>query len=120
MISIIYLFMLAVSLSGGNGSRKKQVSNMKKTVRAFSHACRGILLGIKNERNFRIQAVCACLAIGGGIFFQLSGTEWCILLISIAAVLSVELINTAIEQCLVQNRRQRIQIIILQVSIDGG
>ena len=70
---------------------------MKKTLKAFAHACRGILLGIKKERNFRIQFVCALLSIGCGIFFHLSGTEWCILLICIAAVLSIELINTAIE-----------------------
>lgn len=70
---------------------------MKKTLNAFSHACRGILLGIKKERNFRIQCICACLATGAGIFFHISTTEWCILIICMAAVLSLELINTAVE-----------------------
>jgi diacylglycerol kinase len=42
--------------------------------------------------------VIALLVIGAGIFFSISATEWMIILICFAVVLSFEIINSAIEK----------------------
>ena len=52
------------------------------------------------ERNFRTQAVIACIVIITGIILDISSTDWIIVLICIAVVLSLEGINTAIERIL--------------------
>jgi len=70
---------------------------MKKTVISFGHACKGILHCIRNERNLKIQLICACLVIIAGIVFQLKPLEWCVIAVCIAIVLSMEMVNTSIE-----------------------
>lgn len=57
--------------------------------------------GIKNAwlgRNFKIQIFAAFLVIIFGLLFQISLTEWCIILILCALVLGLEIINTSIER----------------------
>lgn len=70
---------------------------MKKAIRSFGYAREGLVICIWRERNFRIQLICACMAIAAGIWLRLPTIEWCILLFCIALVLSLEMINTAIE-----------------------
>lgn len=64
---------------------------------SFSYAFSGIKTALKNEPNFRIQAVFALVAIALGIFVNLSGIEWTILALTIFLVLILELINTSLE-----------------------
>jgi diacylglycerol kinase len=70
---------------------------MKRIIRSFGHAVRGLLHCIQKEKNFQIQLGCGCIAISAGIFFHLTGMEWCIVLLCITMVLSMEMLNTAIE-----------------------
>ncbi len=64
---------------------------------AFRYAIAGILYCVRQERNMKIHAVAALAAIFAAWQMDLSSTEWAILLISIAGVISAELFNTAIE-----------------------
>lgn len=59
-------------------------------------ALNGIRLGL-SQRNFIIQSVISGLVVVAGFLFQLTTVEWCVVLICIAGVLSLELLNSAIE-----------------------
>jgi undecaprenol kinase len=59
-------------------------------------ALNGIRL-VFSQRNFIIQSIFSGLVVVAGFLFQLTTVEWCIILICIAGVLSMELLNSAIE-----------------------
>jgi undecaprenol kinase len=70
---------------------------MKKFLKSFSHALRGLQHVFVHERNFRIEIFCATAAFGCAFVFNISKIEWFVVIINIAAVLTAELFNTAIE-----------------------
>ena len=65
--------------------------------RSFLCAFKGILKTLKTERNFRIMLVFFVLIVAAGFIFRISGWEWAAVLICSGGVLSLEMINTAIE-----------------------
>lgn len=67
-------------------------------LRSFSFAFSGIMACCKNERNFRVQLLSAIIIISAGFFFNISSMEWTIILLCCGLVLSMEMINTAIEK----------------------
>ena len=69
---------------------------MKSFLKSFGYALTGIKLSFA-QRNFKIQLLCAIIAIALGFYFSINSTEWCIILFSIALVLSLEVTNSAIE-----------------------
>lgn len=70
---------------------------MKKRYRSFVFAWQGIRYCFLEGINFRIQLCCGAVACMLGLLLHLSDSEWLPILICIAAVLSLEMINTAIE-----------------------
>ena len=70
---------------------------MKRLLRSMHNASNGISHCLRKEKNFRIQVLLGVLCITAGIFFRITLIEWCIIAICIAGVLSLEMINTAIE-----------------------
>jgi len=66
-------------------------------LRSFTYAIKGIQLSLK-ERNMKVHFICAFIAILLGFVFKITITEWSIILICIGIVLSLEMINTAIER----------------------
>lgn len=64
---------------------------------SLKYAREGLHEAIKNEPNFRFHLLVAVLACIAGWLFNLSTTEWVVLILVIAAVLVLELINTALE-----------------------
>lgn len=71
---------------------------MKGFLRSFLYAGRGIVTALSG-RNFRFQ-LCAAAFVTyfAARFYQLSGGEWAALLLTFALVLSLEAVNTALEQ----------------------
>lgn len=61
------------------------------------NALNGIGFSLKEQRNLKVQAILAFITIGAGFYFNITATEWCFILLSIAAVVGLEMINTAIE-----------------------
>lgn len=76
---------------------KQNKFSIKKRLEGFSYAWNGILLLIKEEHNARIHLFAAFLAISLGFYFSLSSIEWICLLITIGLVISLEAVNSAIE-----------------------
>lgn len=71
---------------------------MKKILKSFVYAFNGIFTSIKNERNIKIHIVIMILVIIFGIILKISKTEWLICIILFGLVISMELINSAIEK----------------------
>ena len=64
---------------------------------SFGFAFKGIQEVLK-ERNFKLHLISAFVAILMGFIFNISSFEWIIVLFCIGLVLSMELVNTAIEE----------------------
>jgi len=66
-------------------------------LKSFQVAIRGILVAVKSEWNLRFHLFAAFLVVLFGYLLQVNISDWAILLICIAIVISAELFNTAIE-----------------------
>ena len=73
--------------------RKKR----KKLRNSFKYAFEGIGEAWRTEQNLKIHFVIMALVIIAGFIFKISAMEWIICLLLFAIVISLELINTAIE-----------------------
>lgn len=65
--------------------------------KSFGYAFEGIFTGIKKERNMKIHCLAMLCVVAAGFFMKISMTEWCICLILFGLILSLELVNTAVE-----------------------
>ena len=70
---------------------------MKKFIKSFKYAFEGIFTGIKKERNMKIHISIMILVIIFGILLKINKVEWIICITLFGLVISMELINTAIE-----------------------
>ena len=66
-------------------------------LKSFEYAWRGIIYTVTTQPNFRRHIVVALIAILAGWYYDLSLTEWCLVLLSIGTVWTAELVNTSIE-----------------------
>jgi diacylglycerol kinase len=70
---------------------------MKKFLMGFKYAFMGILEGLRTGRNQKVHAAAAVFAAAAGVYTGLSAVGYCVLALTIAAVFSAELFNSAIE-----------------------
>lgn len=63
----------------------------------FKNARKGMRLTLKSERNIRVHFFVAALVLVSACCLNFSITKICILLLAIAAVISAEMFNSAIE-----------------------
>ena len=70
---------------------------MKKLIKSFKYAFEGIFTGIKEEQNMKIHIAIMTIVIIFGITLKISKIEWIICIALFGLVISMELINTAIE-----------------------
>jgi len=70
---------------------------MKKFIRGFGYAFKGIGYATKTQLNFRVHLVAILVACYMGYALHISPTEWLWVALCVALVLSAELINTALE-----------------------
>jgi len=73
---------------------KQQNKNFSST---FKNARKGMRLSIKSERNIRVHLFAAALVLLTAYCLGFSVIKFCILLLTIAAVISAEMFNSAIE-----------------------
>lgn len=71
---------------------------MSSLLQNFGYAIDGIKYFFRSERNGRIQLLIAVTVIVLGFIIELSAMEWCIILGCIALVISLEMMNTALER----------------------
>jgi diacylglycerol kinase (ATP) len=70
---------------------------LNKLINSFKYAIDGIKIAIKTEQNLRIHITIMILVIIAGIILKISKIEWIICIILFGFVISLELVNTAIE-----------------------
>lgn len=70
----------------------------RSVVKSFSYAARGLRYALRGEQNFQLEMLAAAVAIFGMYVFDVSSGERVALVLCIAVVLSLELVNTAVER----------------------
>jgi diacylglycerol kinase len=65
---------------------------------SFRYAVRGIMTAYREERQMKVHTAAAVLAVVFGVAADLSRAEWAILVLTIAMVITLELVNTAVER----------------------
>lgn len=70
---------------------------MNDFFKSFIYALQGIWSGIADQRNLKVQLAVTVIVVMAGFYVSITPVEWCIILICIALVISLELVNTAIE-----------------------
>lgn len=66
-------------------------------IRSFRYAGHGIWLMLKSQHNAWIHAAATVVVVLAGFVFGITRTEWCIIILTCAAVWMAEALNTAIE-----------------------
>ncbi len=68
-----------------------------KIIKSFDYAFKGLRVAVEEQLNLRIHFLVALVVVAAGFYFHITSTEWVLLLITISIVISLELLNTAIE-----------------------
>ncbi|PWH82585.1 diacylglycerol kinase [Algibacter marinivivus] len=76
----------------------KKESFIKNRLKSVGYAFKGALLLLKTEASIKIQFVIAIIVTIAGFYFEISSNEWIVQLLAIGLVMSIEGINTAIEE----------------------
>ena len=63
----------------------------------FRCALRGAKRGIRGESNFFVHFFATAAVIAAGVVLRVDRIEWCLLVLSIVAVLAAEMFNCALE-----------------------
>lgn len=69
-----------------------------KLIDSFRYALAGIFFAACHERNVKIHFLATFCVIGAGFYFHITTVEWLILLLTIGIVISLEMVNTALEK----------------------
>ena len=64
---------------------------------SFRYAAQGLIYSFRSQRNFRIHVVTGAVVFALGLWLQLPLAQIAVLVLTVAAVLVLELINTATE-----------------------
>ncbi|MDU1892398.1 MAG: diacylglycerol kinase family protein [Dysgonomonas sp.] len=76
---------------------KKNKFSIKERLLSFKYAFNGLRLLFTEEHNSRIHITITIIVVVMGIYFNISISEWLIILLLIALVFCMEIINSAIE-----------------------
>lgn len=78
--------------------------NRTKVPYSFSHRFRcawhGLVWTLREERHFKFHVVALLLVVIAGFYFQINFWEWMIVCIVSSLVISLELVNAALERAL--------------------
>ena len=77
--------------------KKKFKKSKPSLFKSFYYAFEGIRVNILNERNLCIHFMVMLLVIALGLILNISKTEWLICILLFGFVITLELMNTAIE-----------------------
>ncbi|MBC9794807.1 diacylglycerol kinase [Sinomicrobium weinanense] len=71
---------------------------LKNRLKSIHYAARGALILLRTEASIKVQLAIAIAVTVAGFYFNISALEWAIQIITIALVMSIEGVNTAIEK----------------------
>ena len=67
-------------------------------TRKFRDSFCGFRDGIRGQSSFQIHFAVSALVVASACYLELNPTDWCILLLCIGGVLSIEMLNSALEE----------------------
>ena len=70
---------------------------IRKRIKSFYYAFKGLFYLIVSEKNAWIHAAATISVCSAGFYYNLTGTEWCLITVAIITVWAAEAINTAFE-----------------------
>lgn len=70
---------------------------MKSFLIAFVYAFQGIVTAVKTQRNFRIHITAVIYVTAFSFFYNLSKSDYILLILTFTLVMALELLNTAVE-----------------------
>ena len=76
----------------------KVTTFIKKRIKSFGYAFQGIGNFIRKEPNAWIHCTAVVVVTSLGLYYGISATEWCIVILCFGLVLMAEAFNTAIER----------------------
>lgn len=76
----------------------KKESFLINRLKSVGFAFKGALLLLKTEASIKIQFIIALVVTAAGFYYNISAIEWTIQLLAIGLVMSLEGVNTAIEE----------------------
>lgn len=71
---------------------------MNRLIKSFGYAFNGLRLFFLKEKNGQLELLAAIVAIILGFWLSISTMEWCIVLLCIGGVLSLEMLNSVLEK----------------------
>lgn len=71
--------------------------SVKKRLRSFGYAFRGLGLFFRTQHNAWVQALAAIFTISAGMVLKINTQDWCLLAFAIGLVFIAEIANTAFE-----------------------
>ena len=77
--------------------KEKSAWSIVKRAQSFAHAARGIRLFFATTPNAWIHTFIAGVVVVAGFYFQVSFSEWLVLVLTMGFVLVIEILNTAVE-----------------------
>lgn len=77
--------------------KQKEKFSVKKRAGSFKYAFNGLKVLLSEEHNSRIHLFSSILVVIAGLFFNVSPTEWLVLILCIGFVFALEILNSAIE-----------------------
>lgn len=76
---------------------KPQKFSLTNRIKSFKHAFNGLAVLFKEEHNARIHLVAAVVVTMAGFYFEITAMEWVTLVLTMGVVISMEIINSSIE-----------------------
>ncbi|GAB2573115.1 diacylglycerol kinase family protein [Gracilibacillus alcaliphilus] len=64
------------------------------------YALNGLRMAVLTERNIKIHLIAAILVVIAGVVLSITIIEWAIICLAMSAVISMEMMNTALERAL--------------------
>jgi diacylglycerol kinase len=71
---------------------------IRKVAKGFGYAINGFRIALRQEHNFQIQVVGAIFVFAASFFFNISALEFAVVMLTTGFILSIELLNTALEE----------------------
>lgn len=75
----------------------KKILSPARLVQSFKYAFNGLTILVKEEQNYVVHLTTATIVVILGFYYKISSIEWIVLALAIQVVLTLETINTAIE-----------------------
>ncbi len=82
---------------------------------SIRHAVRGVAVVFRHEQSFRLQVVAGVAAVALGLYVRIPSSHLLIMLVMIAAVLSLEIVNSIFER-IIDGFKPRIHPIVRDVK----